>query len=149
MPINMNSQQLPVPAQGRQKKGPFNCQAWKENSLGTLPQLLCYLLPIDWRRGRILTFSCIPTDNPQHGLFLRHSNNAKRIYVRQFYFKTVRNALPILTHTSDIVIYCIFFLPGNSLGTLKTFVLFYPMSVILNLEAIKLGIINSGPLGMF
>lgn len=67
----------------------------------------------------------------------------------QFYFKTVRNALPILTRVSDILIYCIFFLPGNFLGTLKTFVLFYPMSVILNLEAIKLGIINSRPLGMF
>lgn len=114
---------------------------------GPYPSLLCYLLPTDWRRVRILT-SCIPTDSFQHGSLLRHSNNAKK-YISQFYFKTVRNALPILTHVSDILIYCIFFLPGNFLGTLKTFVLFYPMSVILNLEAIKLGIINSRPLGMF
>lgn len=70
-------------------------------------------------------------------------------YIKQFYFKTVRNALTVLTHISDILIYCIFFLPGNFLGTLKTFVLFYPMSVILNLEAVKLGIINLRPLGMF
>lgn len=142
-----NSQQLLVPAEGKQKKGPFNSQEWKENSLGTLP--LIVVLSVTNRLKKSENFDQLYTNwQFPTRLVVKTFKQCKK-YISQFCFKTVRNALTILTHISDILIYCIFFLPGNFLGTLKTFVLFHPMSVILNLEAIKLGIINSRPLGMF